>query len=306
MTNTPAQGTVGASGRVLVLGGGGTLGATVCDVFRESGFGVVATHREDRNASDYLDACDDEAAIEALICRSAPLDAVINCIGVTRVDPSSPAAIEKAFLVNSVLPWKVGHVALRSRLRVIHMSTDGVFRGRRRQPYSETSVCDADDLYGLSKRAGEATLPNVLSVRTSIIGPDRAGRGLLEWFLRHPDRSEVDGYTNHVWNGVTTRQLALFFFDIVRSGAFDRLRTVTPLIHFSPNNPISKCQLLVLINKAYGRNIRVRPVPAPVAVTRILSSRFNHVSPMPRRQVSIAAALRELDRSASIQKRSSE
>ena len=286
---------VGTVGRVLVLGGRGMLGSMVCHVLRESGCDVLATQRQNRTRPGYCDARDSVWAIGKALQRYSPLDAVVNCIGITRVDVSSAASIEEALLVNGAFPWKIGIAAQECGMRVIHISTDGVFQGRAR-PYTEGSACDAGDVYGLSKRAGETVLPQVLSVRCSIVGPDQGGRGLLEWFLRHPDASEVPGYTNHVWNGVTTRQLAYFVLRLIQTGAFDRLRARTPVVHFSPNRALSKYCLLTQINRAYRRNIHVRPVSAPAPVRRVLSSRFAHLSLAPVRKTSVAVALRELVR----------
>jgi dTDP-4-dehydrorhamnose reductase len=251
------------------------LGAMVRHVFEESGHPVIATHRRDRNRPGYLDARESAGTIQEAIRGLGPVDAVVNCIGITRVDPSSPESIEEAFSVNGVFPWKLGFAARACGVRV----------------------------YGISKRAGEASLPNVLSVRTSIVGPAPGGQGLLEWFLRHPDRAEVSGYTNHTWNGVTTVQLARFVLDLTRADAFDRLRAHSGVVHFSPNQPLSKYDLLRQLNKAYARDIRVRPALAPTAVTRVLSSRFSHVPPLPPERGSIGNALRELARSATSRER---
>ena len=48
-------------------------------------------------------------------------------------------------------------------------STDCVFSGKEGN-YKETSIPDADDIYGLSKRLGEIEDKNALTLRTSIIG----------------------------------------------------------------------------------------------------------------------------------------
>jgi dTDP-4-dehydrorhamnose reductase len=279
------------------------LGAMACRVFHAAGWEVVATQRRDPAVPGHFDARAPVEVLERDIRSFGPADAVVNCIGITRVDAASPDSIEEAFAVNGVFPWKLGFAARACGLRVLHVSSDGVFRGRTR-PYSEGSACDASDLYGLSKRAGEAALPNVLSVRTSIIGPAPGGQGLLEWFLRHQDRSEVAGYTNHVWNGVTTAQLSRFLMELAPAERFDRLRGHGPVVHFAPNRPLSKFELLVEINAAYGRDVRVRPTLAAVPVTRVLSSRFRQIPPLPKERGSITDALRELARCAPIQGKS--
>ncbi|HEU0013673.1 MAG TPA: SDR family oxidoreductase [Longimicrobium sp.] len=283
-----------AQGTVLVLGADGMLGSMACRVLRARGWRVAATRRRG-DADARVSADDPVERIEAVVREAGPV-CVFNCIGQTRVDAASAQSVQDAFAVNGVFPWKLGFAARACGARVVHVSSDGVFRGRAR-PYTEASGCDAGDVYGLSKRAGEVSLPNVLSVRTSIVGPAAGGQGLLEWFLRHPDGAEVPGYANHVWNGVTTAQLADFFHALA-AGAFDRVRARGPVVHFSPNQPLSKYELLREINAAYGRDVRVRPAQAPVAVTRVLSSRLRRLPGVPARRAHMSNALRELARMA--------
>lgn len=285
---------------MLLVGADGMLGSMVRAVAEASGRPVAATQRRDPRAPGYLDAAAPVEAIADAITdagrRIGAVGAVINCVGLTRVDPESPASVEAAYLVNGVFPWKLGFAARLAGARVLHVSSDGVFRGRAR-PYTERSVPDAGDVYGLSKRAGEPALAEVLSVRTSIVGPAAGGQGLLEWLLRHPDGAEVPGYTNHRWTGATTLQLARFLLALADAATFDRLRAHGAAVHYCPNSAVTKYALLRAINAAYGRRIRVRPARAAMPLTRVLTTRFAG-APLPAGRGTITAALRELARSA--------
>ncbi len=98
--------------RVLLLGAGGMLGSMMNIVLRESGFEVLATQRRDRNRPAFLDARDSVNEIGMAIERCGQPAAIVNCIGIIRVDPSSPKSIEEALVVNGVLPWKLGLAAV--------------------------------------------------------------------------------------------------------------------------------------------------------------------------------------------------
>jgi dTDP-4-dehydrorhamnose reductase len=132
--------------------------------------------------------------------------------------------------------------------RLIHISTDGVFRGDR-GCYSEEDSPDADDLYGKSKRAGEvARLPH-LTIRTSIIGPDPfKSRGLMNWFMSQ--EKDVKGFTKVFWSGVTTLELAKLIDFAIKEN-------ISGLYHFCSQR-ISKYNLLAIIKDVFARDVVIR------------------------------------------------
>jgi len=134
--------------------------------------------------------------------RVGDVDYVINAIGITR-----PVYREEAFIVNSALP----HILARQYgPRLIHISTDCVYSGTDgRAPYDEKAIASPTDIYGLTKSVGEPR--ECLTIRTSIIGRELFGNaGLLEWFLQTvKTQGTVNGYTDHLWNGITAHQYGL-------------------------------------------------------------------------------------------------
>lgn len=138
----------------------------------------------------------------ALIDKIGDVDYVINAIGVTI--PYSLENPAMTFFVNSALPHILANFF---KEKLMHITTDCVFDGKAGYPYSETSVKTPVDIYGLSKSLGEPTC--CLTIRTSIIGRELANfTGLLEWFLSQRGKT-VTGYTNHLWNGITTHQFGV-------------------------------------------------------------------------------------------------
>jgi dTDP-4-dehydrorhamnose reductase len=155
---------------------------------------------------------------------------------------------------------------MRSDQRLIHASSDCVFSGRRGH-YSIADERDADDIYGLSKALGEAAAQSgrCWVIRTSIIGPElRNGWGLMGWFLRQS--GEVNGYTNHLWNGITTLEWAGIAWELMTG----QLGTEGQLIQAGTWPPMSKCEVLRLIGNAWGLAVKVRPAEAQDAVDRTL------------------------------------
>jgi dTDP-4-dehydrorhamnose reductase len=251
------------------------LGQAVCRRLEAAGLQVFRIQREAPDRPNYLDAerADAESQLDMLLSRIQPRY-VINCAGVLKaeIDRGGSEAVLRAIRVNAVFPHLLAHAAARYGVRVIHMSTDGVFSVRETRPYVESDAADAADRYGKTKALGEVESAAVLNVRCSIAGRDPLrGRGLLEWLLRAPEGSELAGYADQRWNGVTTDQFAALCAAIVGMGCFEQIRRESPVIHFCPNAAITKYDLLNLWREVTGKAIGLRPAVSGVG-GRLLAS----------------------------------
>jgi dTDP-4-dehydrorhamnose reductase len=260
--------------RVLVLGANGMLGSMLAETFRaDRSFEVVASTRRAEGGSIRFDAETDSLhdLLEDVRC-----DWVVNALGVLarRIDADDPASVASALAVNSVFPNRLA-AATSGTQRVIHFSTDGVFSGRE-GPYDENAVTDAHDVYGLSKCLGEARAPHVLNVRCSIVGLEHGPTtSLLGWALSQPEGGTIVGYSNQLWNGLTTLHVAKICSAVVR-GAVPELAGT---LHLVPGDAVTKADLLTQILEAFGRrDVRVRPERAGEAVDRRLSTAYPAVN----------------------------
>ena len=116
---------------------------------------------------------------------------ILNCIGIIkqREEAKDPT---QAIYVNALFPHLLGQVCCEAGMRLIHVSTDCVFSGRR-GPYRETDPSDAEDLYGRTKYLGEVPGPGSLTIRTSIIGRDLfRDLSLVDWFLSQAGKQVRD------------------------------------------------------------------------------------------------------------------
>ncbi|MDO8463067.1 MAG: sugar nucleotide-binding protein [bacterium] len=203
-------------------------------------------------------------------------DSIINCIGITarHINDADPASVARAIVVNAAFPHALAAAAAAHGAKVIHMSTDGVFSGNRTELYAESDTPDATDTYGRTKILGESRAPNVLNIRCSIIGPSPLKReGLWEWVAQQPDGATISGYTNHLWHGATTRQFAELCTSIIADGRFATLRAAGPVFHFTPNEPVTKYDLVCAMRDALGKRLTITPVSHAQPVTRVLVSR---------------------------------
>ena len=181
--------------------------------------------------------------VEALILRERP-DIVINCVGILiNVANSNPG---NAIYLNSYLPNLLSEILEKTGGKLIHISTDCVFSGKRGS-YDEQDIRDADDIYGKSKALGEVINSRDLTLRTSIIGPELKsnGVGLFHWFMNQS--SEIKGYTHALWSGVTTLEMAKVINCAIELNLFG-------LAHVTNGEKISKFNLLLLLKEIWNRN----------------------------------------------------
>lgn len=248
--------------KILILGGGGMLGHKLFQKWRER-FDVWATLRGNYSSVERFDFFDREKTITAVsaddfdsIIQAFAVvkpKVVVNCIGVIKQlkaakDPTVTLA------VNSIFPHRVAELCRIARARFITVSTDCVFSGERGN-YTELDTPDAIDLYGQSKRWGEVTGENCLTIRTSIIGRELGtAHSLIDWFLSNRGcKKPLKGFTKAVYTGFPTIVLADILADVIENKT-----NLEGLWHVS-SDPVSKFDLLQLVNKEFNANLEIEP-----------------------------------------------
>jgi dTDP-4-dehydrorhamnose reductase len=222
---------VGPSIRVLILGKDGMLGSMVAKVLSENkSLEVIAVGRDEVDAK-----MDMQEKIETY-----KADWIINCIGI--IKPYISENAEEAIRVNSLFP----HVLAKVSAKVIQIATDCVFSGDVGD-YLEDEEHDALDTYGKTKSLGEVKRHGFYNVRCSIIGPQVGNPSLLQWFLDLPKQSEVKGFVNHYWNGITTEAFANVCVGIIKTNP-----EITNF-HIIPRDQVSKYELLKMFAEIFDR-----------------------------------------------------
>jgi dTDP-4-dehydrorhamnose reductase len=205
------------------------------------------------------------ASVRQLIEEQRP-NVIVNCIGIIKQAPAAKEPIP-TIEINSLLPHRLMQVCRSAGVRLIHVSTDCVFSGRRGM-YREEDFPDADDLYGRTKLIGEVQADGALTLRTSIVGRELTGAsGLIEWFLSNRG-GEVQGYSEAIFSGLTTVEMARVIARVVECHP-----GLSGVYHVSCQ-PISKLKLLELVNQSFDANVRITP-SSQLRIDRSLdSSRF--------------------------------
>lgn len=262
--------------KVLILGVTGMLGSTVFRQLsadqRYQAWGTLRspgglryfppeTHSHLLSNVDVLD----QDGLVAVLERVRP-SVVINCVGLIKQLSDSKDPLS-ALPINAMLPHRLAKLCALAGARLIHISTDCVFSGRKGL-YTEEDISDAEDLYGKSKFIGELhELPHAITLRTSIIGHEQGSSlSLIDWFLAQS--GSVKGYTKAIFSGLPTVELSRVIKDYVIPAP-----KLHGLYHVSVE-PIDKLSLLKLVADVYEKKIEIVP-DEQVCIDRSLdSSRF--------------------------------
>ena len=141
---------------VLITGASGMLGRDLTEVCQD--LDIRALGRAD------LDITNADQVAGAV----AGVDVVVNCAAYTKVDQAEED-IGEAMAANAIGPKVLATACTATGARLIHLSTDYVFRGDATTPYPENSPRDPVSVYGRSKAAGEEAILEVYSEGSVII-----------------------------------------------------------------------------------------------------------------------------------------
>ena len=177
--------------RLLILGGDGMLGHQLLKSLAPR-HEVRVTLRQDMEAYAAYQLFDNANSYTGIDVRSLERlaevladfrpEAVINAVGIVKQRPTAKESIP-SLEINSLLPHRLAVLCKAIGARLIHLSTDCIFSGKKGN-YQESDPSDAEDLYGKTKFLGETQENHCLTLRTSIIGRELSrNKSLLEWFL---------------------------------------------------------------------------------------------------------------------------
>jgi dTDP-4-dehydrorhamnose reductase len=178
--------------RLIIVGAGGRLGAALVREYAGL-FEVVGFNHAQ------LDLGAPEQMREKL--GAWEFDALINTAAQTNVDRCETEP-EESFALNAEAPGLLAEICSRKNARFIHISTDYVFDGEKRAPYTEEDEARPISVYGESKRAGERRAleanERALVVRVSwVFGPDRPS--FIDWAINQAREHEEVSAISDKW-----------------------------------------------------------------------------------------------------------
>lgn len=238
--------------KVLILGSGGQLGTELFREFGSRGYQVTGFKRSELDISD-------AAKVEQCITALDPT-LVVNAAAYNMVDvaENEPAA---AYHVNALAVRNLAVACRQADARLVHFSTDYVFDGEKKEPYTEADETHPLGAYAVSKLAGElyarAYLDKALVIRTSgVFGPQglNTARGnFIELMLRLARAGQtIKVVEDHVASPTYAPVLAARTADLVE-------RDASGIYHAGGGTAVSWFDYARLIFRLAGLQPELRP-----------------------------------------------
>lgn len=246
--------------RILILGGDGMLGHELFRYLRKAHEVHVTIRRAlanygsikpfaTENTYDSIEIRQFDRVLE--VVKDFRPEAIVNAVGIVKQRSDAKECLS-SLEINALLPHRLAALCRTINARLIHMSTDCVFSGRK-GGYTEDDPFDAEDLYGQTKFLGEVHGAHAVTLRSSIIGLELTRKsGLVEWFLSQ--RTGIKGFRRAVFSGLTTTEMARVIERVLVSHS-----GLSGLWHVA-SSPISKYELLRKLAAILERTeLRIEP-----------------------------------------------
>ena len=237
--------------KILVTGGNGQLAKCLKDVvINENEFNVDF---QDLPALDITN----KQQLESYFSKNE-LDYCINCAAYTAVDLAEEQS-DLAYAVNAEGPKNLAEVCKKYQVKLLHISTDFVFDGKKQTPYIETDMPNPLGVYGVSKWQGERYIQEVMEdyfiIRTSWLYSEY-GNNFMKTMLRLSEtRDEISVVSDQIGAPTYAGDLAEVLIKIILSSPPNY-----GVYHYSNSGTISWYDFAVEIFKQFGKKIEVKPI----------------------------------------------
>ena len=237
---------------ILITGGGGQLASDLEEQLR-GGCHVSAPGRAELDITD-------QGALEEAINRVRPA-VVFNCAAFHNFDVCEREE-DRAFEVNARAVKRLAQLSADAGARLVHLSTNYVFGGDRRAPYSEVDQPSPGSIYAISKLAGEhaalAYCPGALVVRSSGLygrhgSVSKGGNFVQRMINRAREQGALKVVTDQRLTPTYTADLAEVLIASVE-------REVSGLLHVTNSGSCSWHEFTQAIMAIAGIDVPVEPI----------------------------------------------
>ena len=248
--------------KILVTGKNGQLGQSIKRLLDEkcfanlSSFSFIFTGREELNLENL-------ESIQSYFVRN-DIDVIINCAAYTKVDQAEEDQ-NQANLINHNAVRELAKISKSNNIKLIHISTDFVFNGHKKEPYTEDDKTSPINIYGKTKLAGElaiiSTMPfNSIIIRTGWVYSE-FGNNFVKTILKLATKNNtLDIVSDQIGTPTYAYDLANLILQIVGSESFLENEKPTSIFHYSNEGKSSWYEFAKEIISIAGINCHLNPI----------------------------------------------
>ncbi len=239
--------------KILITGADGQLGKSIQDVAKEHPqLGFVATDYRELDITD-------PNKIDAFF-KDQAFDYCVNCAAYTMVDKAE-SEIDRAFQINADAVDYLAIACKKYDVCFIHISTDFVFDGEKKVPYTEEDIPNPINVYGLSKLKGEQfiqdRLENYFIIRTSWVYSEYGNNFVKSMLRLAKDRDTINVVNDQIGSPTNAKDLANVIVRLITENSVKY-----GLYHYSNKGVTSWYDFARAIFDEKKIPIIVRPIPS--------------------------------------------
>lgn len=199
--------------KLAIIGANGQLGLDLVRVFKNTEHEIIPLTHKDMDVTDFK--------VARQVLKDIQPEIVLNCAAYVIVDDAEEFA-EKAFAVNALGARNIALTCNELDSVMVHVSTDYIFDGLKKKPYTEEDIPNPLNVYGNSKLAGEYFVRNILKkhyiIRSSSLfgtaGASGKGGNFVETMIRKAhSNEEINVVDDMIMSPTYTRNAA----DMIRN-----------------------------------------------------------------------------------------
>ena len=244
--------------KILVIGKNGQLGKSIHKIIKNSKQinNFIFIGKEELDFSDTRSI--------HFFFKNKKFDIIINCAAYTAVDQAEKVS-DLANQVNNNAVRELAKIANINNTKLIHISTDYVFDGKKTKPYLETDLTNPINIYGKTKCAGENSLKevmhsNAIIIRTSWIYSE-FGKNFLKSIIKLGKKNnELKIVCDQIGSPTCAKDLASTIIDITKNKTFNKDVFSTEIYHYSNIGHISWYDFAKEIFRLTNIRCKIKPI----------------------------------------------
>jgi len=221
--------------RILVIGKNGQVGQSIQNLVNKtsnsnlSDFGFVFVGRDELDLSK-------ASNIEAYFDKNK-FDVVINCAAFTDVEKAEVDENE-ASLINHMAVKEVATIAKKNNMKLIHISTDFVFDGDKREPYIESDKPSPVNIYGKTKLEGEFAAISIMKFNAFVLRSSwiysEFGNNFVDTIIKNATlKGQLNIISDQFGTPTYANELAQTIIDILNKDKFNEREMPSEIFHYS-------------------------------------------------------------------------